>query len=333
MEQQRPLSVVELTARSRPTGYNAKKSFRTSLRIALDEFKAGQTAKNGGDVEGAFIHLTRAHTLLTEQLPTHPRYSELEPHGQEAVILRGHEVGIWLDETKALVGRRILDWRLRHMDVPTTPRSRVQSESAISQARDTLKVSDSSARPPPSPSRSAPLLSVSSSKHPSGGRHRRTASDVGKSTSRRATKEDSIRNRSQSPTGRMPSDHAESSKSTPNGALELSGLDVEHNYPTPRIVIRQPTTISQIPNDKTPLNSTDTLDALVSSISAEDSPAVPSLILTDLSSEPSPSQLTLDESASLITPGNGPRSRLCMAMMARTNQQIRSRPTKRGRGP
>ncbi|CAE6451644.1 unnamed protein product [Rhizoctonia solani] len=306
MEQQRPLSVAELTTRSKPTGYNAKKSFRTSLRIALDEFKAGQTAKTGGDVEQAFIHLTRAYTLLTEQLPTHPRYPELEPHGREAVLLRGHEVGIWLDETKALVGRRILDWKLRHMDVPTTPRSRVQSESGVSQAHDHLKLPDSSAQPPPSPSRSAPLLSVSSSsKHPSGGRHRRTSSDVGKSTSRGTTKAGSIRNRSQSPTNRVPSGRTEPSNSTSNGALDLSGLDVEHNQPTPRIVVRQPTVISQPPNDKTPPNSTETLDELVSSISAEDSPAVPNLILTDLSGEPSPSQLTLDESASLKTPGNG----------------------------
>ncbi|KAJ1299797.1 hypothetical protein OPQ81_000696 [Rhizoctonia solani] len=131
MDRQRPLSIAELTSRSKPTGYNPKKSFRTSLRIALDEIKAGRAAKDEEDIEQAFIRFSKAHTLLTEELPSHPRYPELEPQAQDAVIWRGHEVEIWLNETKALVGRRILDWKLRHLNAPSTPRTRVQSESGI----------------------------------------------------------------------------------------------------------------------------------------------------------------------------------------------------------
>ncbi|KAG8749373.1 hypothetical protein FRC11_011403, partial [Ceratobasidium sp. 423] len=304
MDPERPLSIAELTSRSNPTGYDAKKSFRTSLRIALDEMEAGRIAKDAKEVEQAFIHLTKAHTLLTEELPTHPKYHELEPRGREG---KGQEVEIWLNETKALVGRRILHWKLRHLDVPSTPRSRVQSESGLSPARALLKVPDPDSPPPPSPSRSAPPLSTASKTHHSGRGHRRTSSDVGKSTlnSKSSTKEDSVRNRSHSPTSRtrVPRDHDRPSNPRPSEA-ENSNSPAESNpRPTPKIVVRQATVISQHPNGQKSLNAAKPLDEPTSSTSMN-TPAVPALILTDLSGEPSPSQLTVEESASVVTPGD-----------------------------
>ncbi|CAE6434359.1 unnamed protein product [Rhizoctonia solani] len=307
MDQERPLSIVELTARSKPTGYNAKKSFRTSLRIALDEMEAGRTAKDAKEIEQAFIHLTKAHTLLTEELPTHPKYPDLEPKGREGVIWKGQEVEIWLNETKALVGRRILNWKLRHLDAPSTPRSRVQSESGLSPARAYLKIPDPSAHPPPSPSRSAPPLSTPSNTHHSGRGHRRTSSDVGKATTnpKSSVKESGIRNRSHSPTSRprLSVDRDQPSTPLPSNDSSSDGPAGNKSRPTPRILVRQATGISQQPNDRDSPNPIESLDEPPSSTSAT-TPAVPALILTDLSGEPSPSQLTVEESASVVTPSD-----------------------------
>ncbi|CAE6436218.1 unnamed protein product [Rhizoctonia solani] len=304
MDQQRPLSIAELTARSKSTGYNAKRSFKNSLGLALDEIKAGQTANNGGDVERAFIHFSKAHTLLTEELPTHPRYSELESHSQEAVVWKGHEVEIWLNEIKALVGRRILDWKLQHMTTPSTPRSRVQSESGISHIHP--KDPHSSAQPPPSPSLSAPAVSTSSTssgKYRSGRGHRRTSSDVGKATPKGTTKTGSARNRSQSPTALTRLDNDPLSKPPPDDVSKPNNSVVESTRPLPKIIVRQPTTISQRPDRPTSLHPTEPSSGPASSISGG-SPAVPALILTDISGGPSPSQLTADDSTGIVTPSD-----------------------------
>ncbi|KAF8751146.1 kinase-like protein [Rhizoctonia solani] len=83
MEQSRPLSLAELIARARPTGYSVKEKFKTSLHIALGEVKAGQSAKDTGDIEWAFVHFAKAHIILAEELPTHPSGgSALTGHGR-----------------------------------------------------------------------------------------------------------------------------------------------------------------------------------------------------------------------------------------------------------
>ncbi|CAE6358974.1 unnamed protein product [Rhizoctonia solani] len=314
MDKPRPLSVAELTERAKPTGYSAKRTFKTSLRIALDEISAGQSAKDTTNIEQAFIHFTKAHTLLTKQLPTHPRYSELEPHAQEAVIWKGHEVEIWLNETKALVGRSILDWKLRHLDIPSTPRPRVYSDSGVGRTRTHLKASDPGTHLglAPSPSHSASPLPTTPGDHLSGRGHRRTSSDVGKATSKVSVRgpEPNVRNRSLSPKSRVRLNLNAPSTSSQRDVAAGDGpelINIPDPAPrTPTIVVRKATkTSEQLEGSISATPSVLTNGSVSSIMAGEDgTTAVPSLILTDFSEEPSSCPHTPEESAILATPND-----------------------------
>ncbi|QRW21178.1 kinesin light chain [Rhizoctonia solani] len=67
-------------------------------------------------------------------------------------LWKGHEVETWLEETRALIKRRILAWENRHSDVPSIPRPRVYSDSGVNRVRPRLKTSRSDPPLPTSPS-------------------------------------------------------------------------------------------------------------------------------------------------------------------------------------
>ncbi|KAH7322113.1 hypothetical protein B0J17DRAFT_554590, partial [Rhizoctonia solani] len=72
-----PLSIAEVAARSRPTGYDPSESLKDILRIATVERDAANNALASGDFEAAFIHYMKASTIILEELPRHPAFKEL----------------------------------------------------------------------------------------------------------------------------------------------------------------------------------------------------------------------------------------------------------------
>jgi hypothetical protein len=85
LDTRRPLTLQELTARSRPTGYDPSKSLKALLWISDAELNAGQQAEADDDLESAFLSYSKASTLLLEELPTHPEFSALTPHQIQAI--------------------------------------------------------------------------------------------------------------------------------------------------------------------------------------------------------------------------------------------------------
>jgi hypothetical protein len=85
MTSRRPLSIQELAARSRPTGYDPSKSFKDLLCIATAESDAGEQAKSTDDLESAFIHYARASALLLEDFPTHPKFAEFTSFQKDTI--------------------------------------------------------------------------------------------------------------------------------------------------------------------------------------------------------------------------------------------------------
>ncbi|KAF8671479.1 Protein kinase domain [Rhizoctonia solani] len=309
MEQSRPLSLAELIARARPTGYSVKEKFKTSLHIALGEVKAGQSAKDTGDIEWAFVHFAKAHIILAEELPTHPRYSILEPFFQNAVISKGHEVETWLEETRALIKRRILAWENRHSDVPSIPRPRVYSDSGVNRVRPRLKTSSKGAHLL-SPSRSDPPLPTSPSDKSSVRGHKRASSDIYPTSSRDPNQDPapsarhgtlSTNIRAQTNTD-SPSQSSQPGPAIPVGAGIKTTDQPKYAQPTPIIVIRKATESLENLEDITPVESTKSIDGPASSVAAEEENTVPSLIFTDYPEGPDPSLSSPEDPISILTP-------------------------------
>ncbi|KAG8712368.1 hypothetical protein FRC11_000320 [Ceratobasidium sp. 423] len=136
----RPFSIAELAARSRPTGYDVSMSLRDLLRMATAERKAGDTAKADGDIESAFIHYAKASTMMVEELPGHPKYSDLTPAQKDAVQVQGQIILDSLGQVKAMVTDRFTESRARHNDellpppvqtpTPTPQRQRQRTQDA-----------------------------------------------------------------------------------------------------------------------------------------------------------------------------------------------------------
>ncbi|KDN41373.1 hypothetical protein RSAG8_07488, partial [Rhizoctonia solani AG-8 WAC10335] len=290
-----PLSIAALTVRSKPTGYDINRSFKTSLNIAMKECDAGLVARAAEDVEQAFIHFTKAYILFVEELPTHPRFVHLEPYKQNVIIGRGKEVDIWRSEMKVLIKKRVWEWDIRHLrlDAPITTRPRVQSESGVSGARSRLKPT------PPSTIDLNSGFSEDIAKHSSVERHKRTVSDAGVSNPQSSAHGRSSRHRSLSPSNR---DHLVPSSRTilPDNPTFLN-VAVLRTHLTHRDVQPLVTTIPQVPgsNDKDPSKDS---EHDMHSRTENSTPEVPTLILTEPTGEQSPGPQTNSEASSIETP-------------------------------
>ncbi|KAG9122757.1 hypothetical protein FRC07_000726, partial [Ceratobasidium sp. 392] len=125
----RPLSVEELLNQSRPTGYDPDKPLDDLLQIATTEHSVGKQAETAGDLESAFIHFARASTLMTEELPTHPKFVELTPQQ----MAHGQTILDSLDAIKPLVSERAFDWLARNPEAGlSAPASVSVSQELIS---------------------------------------------------------------------------------------------------------------------------------------------------------------------------------------------------------
>lgn len=70
----RPASIAELAERATVDLYDDSKDFKHFLRLAEKHRKEGKECAKRGDLEGAFVELARAATLVLEKLPMHKDY-------------------------------------------------------------------------------------------------------------------------------------------------------------------------------------------------------------------------------------------------------------------
>ncbi|KIK04424.1 hypothetical protein K443DRAFT_93027 [Laccaria amethystina LaAM-08-1] len=73
----RPASIAEFADRARDDGWDEAKEFKHHLRTAEKYRKEGKECAKRGDLEGAFVELARAATLVLERLPSHRDYNTL----------------------------------------------------------------------------------------------------------------------------------------------------------------------------------------------------------------------------------------------------------------
>ncbi|CCO35742.1 Cysteine-rich receptor-like protein kinase 7 Short=Cysteine-rich RLK7 [Rhizoctonia solani AG-1 IB] len=197
------------------------------------------------------------------------------------------------------------------MDVPSTPRSRVKSDSGVSRTRGVLKASDpGSLLSPSSTSSTLPLTTPSGEQHSRRG-HRRTVSDAGKATSKGSTRnsEPTTREGSLPPNSRLglnlnPPPTPLQKYVTADDAPGLTNESTTVPSPTtPKIVIRQATKNSEQLEDSHSIAPSVVNNELASgSVAEHETPTVPSLIFSDLSEEPDSGVRTPEESASIVTP-------------------------------
>lgn len=73
----RPASIAELAQRATVNLYDDSKDFKYYLRLAEKHRKDGKESAKRGDLEGAFVELARAATLVLEKLPMHKDYQNV----------------------------------------------------------------------------------------------------------------------------------------------------------------------------------------------------------------------------------------------------------------
>jgi hypothetical protein len=71
----RPASLAELAEMAKLDLWDATKDFKDYLKIANIYRKEGKECTKKGDLEGAFVQLARAATLVLEKLPMHRDYN------------------------------------------------------------------------------------------------------------------------------------------------------------------------------------------------------------------------------------------------------------------
>lgn len=69
-----PSSIAELAQKATVDLYDDSKDFKYYLRLAEKHRKEGKESARRGDLEGAFVELARAATLVLEKLPMHKDY-------------------------------------------------------------------------------------------------------------------------------------------------------------------------------------------------------------------------------------------------------------------
>ncbi|KAF8909812.1 hypothetical protein CPB84DRAFT_1673208 [Gymnopilus junonius] len=87
----RPSSIAELAKEAMDDLWDENKDFKHYLRVAERYRREGKECAKRGDLEGAFVQLARAATLVLEKLPLHKDYygilSENQRHNLSLVSL------------------------------------------------------------------------------------------------------------------------------------------------------------------------------------------------------------------------------------------------------
>ncbi|KDR66414.1 hypothetical protein GALMADRAFT_1148554 [Galerina marginata CBS 339.88] len=127
----RPSSIAELAEKAKDDGWDETKEFKQHLRIAEKYRKEGKECLKRGDLEGAFVELARAATLVLERLPSHRDYNTmLNASQRHNLSLNGQDILDNLSDLKPALVDRYEKWLQRHgadvLDQERTPNARTQ---------------------------------------------------------------------------------------------------------------------------------------------------------------------------------------------------------------
>ncbi|KAF9484282.1 Mov34-domain-containing protein [Pholiota conissans] len=126
----RPSSITELAEKATADLWDDTKDFKYYLRVAEKYRKDGKEHAKKGDLEGAFIQLARAATLVLEKLPAHREYnSMLSANQRQNLALNGQDILDNLAELKVTLVDRYDKWLKKHpdgIDLEQTPNVRTQ---------------------------------------------------------------------------------------------------------------------------------------------------------------------------------------------------------------
>ncbi|KAF9531213.1 hypothetical protein CPB83DRAFT_849571 [Crepidotus variabilis] len=138
--QKRPASIAELAERAMVDLWDDTKDFKYYLRLAEKYRKEGKECAKRGDLEGAFVELARAATLVLEKLPMHKDYySVLNSNQRQNLGLNGQDILDNLGELKPTLVDRYDKWFQKHQqeggEHERTPNARTQKIEADERAQ------------------------------------------------------------------------------------------------------------------------------------------------------------------------------------------------------
>ncbi|KAF8965809.1 hypothetical protein BDZ97DRAFT_757742 [Flammula alnicola] len=126
----RPSSIAELADRAMEDLWDDSKDFKHYLRVAEKYRKEGKECARRGDLEGAFVELARAATLVLEKLPMHRDYNvKLNANQRQNLALNGQDILDNLSDLKPAIVDRYDKWLQKHpdgLDQERTPNARTQ---------------------------------------------------------------------------------------------------------------------------------------------------------------------------------------------------------------
>ncbi|KAF8153341.1 hypothetical protein B0H34DRAFT_723155 [Crassisporium funariophilum] len=126
----RPASIAELADRAMVDLWDESKDFKQYLRLAEKFRREGKERAKQGDIEGAFVELARAATLVLEKLPQHRDYnSMLNANQRHNLGLNGQDILDHLGDLKPMLVDRFDKWLQQHpegIDQERTPNARTQ---------------------------------------------------------------------------------------------------------------------------------------------------------------------------------------------------------------
>ncbi|KAF8967863.1 hypothetical protein BDZ97DRAFT_1801625 [Flammula alnicola] len=124
----RPSSIAELADRVMEDLWDDSKDFKHYLRVAEKYKKGGKEYARRGDLEGTFIELARAATLVLEKLPMHLDYNVKLNASQQQNLALVHILDNLSDLNPAIIDRYD-KWLQKHpdgIDQERTPNPRMQ---------------------------------------------------------------------------------------------------------------------------------------------------------------------------------------------------------------
>ncbi|KAG8967684.1 hypothetical protein FRC03_009521, partial [Tulasnella sp. 419] len=107
----KPLTIKELADTATVNSWDPNRSLKTQLIIATNLRKDGLQMLNDGELDGAFVHLARAGTLILEKIPSHQGYHQLTASQKAALAEKGHEVLRYLEVIKPKIQDRYDKWK------------------------------------------------------------------------------------------------------------------------------------------------------------------------------------------------------------------------------
>ncbi|KAF8179888.1 hypothetical protein BJ912DRAFT_639027 [Pholiota molesta] len=126
----RPSSITELADKAMVDLWDDTKDFKYYLRVAEKYRKDGKEYARKNDLEGAFIQLARAATLVLEKLPNHRDYNTmLNSNQRHNLALNGQDILDNLADLKVTLVDRYDKWLQKHpdaADLEQTPNARTQ---------------------------------------------------------------------------------------------------------------------------------------------------------------------------------------------------------------